>query len=614
MGVPLDGRMITSRMQSVSRVGRSVFSQRGWWALRWLAGCCLFLLAADLMATSAWAQTKWPDYPLPNDHSFTRGPGLYFSVWKLIALLVLYLLWVKTTDWVSRDTQQYGFEYAVWTSVAFIPFFVFFFVAALSIPMFALGFGLTLVAYLASIFSYIVMRNRILEPHQRVMTPAHLRFMLSEALGKVGIKMSAERKASHEKGAPVEFRASGDDASQAQANMISARQSIGYVPTKELVANAVDHRAEKIMLDVNADGISSRFQVDGVWHDSDEFDREAGDAILEVLKKLGNTNPEERRKRQEGGFRATYKEHKLKGVLVSQGTKTGERALISFAAEKAVFKELEQLGMRPKMVEQFKALMLSQNGIVIFSSLPGGGLTTTVSVSMGSTDRLLRDFVITVDRQEDYQEIENVDPEYYDSKQGQGPETLLEKLSRKQPDVMIIPMLNSLEVAEAICELGKEEHLIFTAVRAKEAVEALLRVLLLKVPAKSFAPVVKGVLNQRLVRKLCDECKESYEPEPALLKKLGIPAGRVTELFRHPENPDEVCKQCHGIGYFGRTSIFELLIVNDKLREALIKQPKLDVLRQVARASKHRTLQQEGLALVIQGVTSLPELQRVLKQ
>ena len=583
-------------------------------ALRWFVWCGLLLWFADLFAGSLWAQAKWPDYPLPSDHSFTRGPGLYFSIWKVLAILALYLLWVRTTDWVSRDTQQYGFDYAIWTAVAFIPFYVFLFLGALTLPMFAVGFGLTVVAYLGSILSYVIMRNRILEPHQRVLTPAHIRFLLSEVLGKVGIKISAERKAAHEKGAPVEFRASGDDASQAQANIIAARQSVGYVPAKELVANAIDHRAEKIMLDVTADGVTSRFQVDGVWHESDDFDREAGDAMLEVLKKMSNADPAERRKRQQGGFRAAYKDAKLKGVLVSQGTKTGERVLVSFAAEKAIFKTLTELGMREKMIEQFKALMLSQNGVFLFSSLPGGGLTTTVSVSMSSTDRLLRDFVITIDRQEDYQEIENVDPEYYDSSKGEGPESLLEKLSRKQPDVMIIPMLNSLEVAEAICELGKEEHLIFTAVRAKEAVEALLRVLLLKVPAKKFAPVVRGVLNQRLVRKLCDECKEAYEPEPALLKKLGIPAGRVEELYRHPENPDEVCKQCHGIGYYGRTSIFELLTVNDKIREALIKQPKLDVLRQVARASKHRTLQQEGLALVIQGITSLPELTRVLKQ
>jgi type II secretory ATPase GspE/PulE/Tfp pilus assembly ATPase PilB-like protein len=122
------------------------------------------------------------------------------------------------------------------------------------------------------------------------------------------------------------------------------------------------------------------------------------------------------------------------------------------------------------------------------------------------------------------------------------------------------------------------------------------------------------VLNQRLVRKLCESCKEPYAPPPALLQKLGIPAGRVEEFFRHPEEPEEVCQECHGIGYVGRTAIYELLAMNKQLRQALIDQPKLETLRNVARQSGHRTLQEEGIAAVVRGITSLPELMRVLKQ
>jgi type II secretory ATPase GspE/PulE/Tfp pilus assembly ATPase PilB-like protein len=161
-------------------------------------------------------------------------------------------------------------------------------------------------------------------------------------------------------------------------------------------------------------------------------------------------------------------------------------------------------------------------------------------------------------------------------------------------------------------------------------------VLLLKASSRDFAKAIRTVLNVRLIRTLNDTCKQPYEPPPQLLAKLGIPQGRVKVLYREwtppPPDPEEDKKRkkkqlppgactlcelegphCHGIGYRGRTGIFELLDVNDQLREALVKQPKLEVLRSIAKKSGHRNLQEEGILLVAQGVTSLNELQRVLK-
>jgi type II secretory ATPase GspE/PulE/Tfp pilus assembly ATPase PilB-like protein len=278
------------------------------------------------------------------------------------------------------------------------------------------------------------------------------------------------------------------------------------------------------------------------------------------------------------------------------------------------FKSLEELGMREKMIEQYKDLMLHDNGVLILSSMPGGGLSSTLNVSLRSTDRLLRDFVSLESVKDRLEEVENVDPTTYDIAAGEIPAKMLPTLLRKQPDVLIVPDLPDAETVSILCAAAIEDNLIFTTIRAKEAVEALMRILLLKVPAKEFAPVAIGVLNQRLVRKLCEDCKEPYTPSPALLKKLGIPPGRVDEFFRHPEEPEEVCQECHGIGYVGRTAIFELLTVNDAMRAALINQPKLEVLRNVARQAGHRTLQEEGIATVVRGITSLPELMRVLKQ
>jgi type II secretory ATPase GspE/PulE/Tfp pilus assembly ATPase PilB-like protein len=127
---------------------------------------------------------------------------------------------------------------------------------------------------------------------------------------------------------------------------------------------------------------------------------------------------------------------------------------------------------------------------------------------------------------------------------------------------------------------------------------------------------VTAVINTRLIRKLCDACKVAYTPAADMLQKLGIPAGKVETFYRtpKPEEIDKPCQECGGIGYKGRTALFELLVVNDQVREVLLKQPKLELLRKAARSAGMRTLQEEGILLVAKGVTSVQDLGRVLKQ
>ena len=558
---------------------------------------------------------RWVSFPWPNGQQINRGPGGYLAWWKLLLLYLMFLLWTKTTDWVSRDCREHNLAYATWIPVVFVPFAVALFAAGMSLPLFAAGAAITFLAWLVPLIVFVIQRNQQMELHQRVMTKDHLRFLGAEYLRGVGINVGGETKAAHEKGAQVNFKPKGGKSDEKnQANFINARQSAGYLPTKEIVHSAVEHRADKIMMDFAPDSLAVKFQVDGVWHDGDDQHDETSEDILEVVKLLSGIEPEQRGKRQSGQFEATVKGEKFNCQMVAQGTKTGERALINMSGAKTGFASLEELGMREKMIEQYKDMMLSDNGILILSAMPSGGLSTALNVSLRSTDRLLRDFISLEEAKSRLEEVENVDPEIYDAAAGEKPTDKLPTLIRKQPDVMIVPDLPDAETAKMICDAAAEDQLVFTTIRAKEGVEALLRVLLLKVPAETFAPVVIGVLNQRLVRVLCPTCKESYEPSPALLKKLGIPAGRVEELFRHPEDPDEVCGDCQGIGYKGRTAIFELVTVDDRMREALRKQPKLDVLRKASRLAGNRTLQEEGIAAVVRGITSLPELMRVLKQ
>jgi general secretion pathway protein E len=160
-----------------------------------------------------------------------------------------------------------------------------------------------------------------------------------------------------------------------------------------------------------------------------------------------------------------------------------------------------------------------------------------------------------------------------------------------------------------------DDKLVITSIPARDAPEALLRLLQMKLPQQQFASVVTAVLYQRLIRKLCPDCKVGFKPSTEMLKKLGIPAGKVEQFFRPPtaEEVEKPCQTCQQLGYLGRTGIFELLVVTDAMREILAKQPSLELIKKAARADSQRSLQEEGILLVAKGVTSLPELQRVLK-
>lgn len=557
---------------------------------------------------------KWNDA-----HSVWRARSPFFFWLKLALLFVLFLIWVKSADWVNRDTQIINMGYGTWNPIIFFPFIAAFLLLTFLIGYFWVALGIAFVVYLASYIPYVVKRNAAVQLHEKVFTPDWFRYEVAHLANKVGIKMEAERKAEYEKGAPVDLMAiAATDERDNQANLITARQSPGYLFVKDLIADMADRRSDRAMLDYTQNAVMVRQHIDGVWHNSDSRDRESADVMLAVMKTLANLNAAERRKKQEGKFGAKYKDHSYICPIVSQGVPTGERVMLQLlGGYQRAFKHYEDLGMRAKQAEQWAALLARDKGLVVIAAAPENGLTTLTDVSLMETDRLLRDFVAIEELNHREREIENIEVTTYDASKGETAATIIPGLVRKYPNVYVIRDFSDPEAAKLLLnEVRDDDRLVITTVKAKDASEALLRMLQQKVPHKEFANLVTAVICGRLIRRLCDACKVAYAPTPDLLKKLGIPAGKVEAFYRSPkpEEVDKPCKECGGLGLKGRVGLYELLVVDDKVREVLLKQPKLDLLRKAARAAGMRTFQEEGILLVAKGVTSLAELQRVLKE
>jgi len=632
------------------------------------------------------------------------GPGYYLNWIKLAACWLIFLFWVATTDWVSRDAIEKKMDYLRWNPAVF-GVFVAALVVSWFIPLFWVSLALLVIAHVGPLTAYIIVRNKQVEEHERVMTPAHLRAWFSDQIGKMGVKMEAEKADPFVSG-PVTLQATGGATERDNTGWLyAARQGPGLLTAQTLMTDALSRRADAVMLDYTQQGVGVRFLIDGLWQNGEPMDREAADPLIEALKLLCGLKPADRQGRQEGTLTAQYsifrasvfrqvekakeayrvkitpqvakelaapemnvnpadvqqrvklavdqrvREHfvtpigvwtpvektdlsKLKYVgrinpesalekmncgvtLTTQGTATGERALLQLEIKGTRFLTLDEIGMRPKMQEQLKELMRRERGFLVFSALPGTGLRTTMNVVLRSADRFSSEYAAVEEEKNRYEEVENVPVTTYSAAAGQSPVSILRDFFHKEPHKVVIRDLVNAETLQTCLAEIANDRLFISTIRAKDCEEAIYRVLALGIPAADFAQGLTAVFNQRLVRKLCENCKEAYTPPPQVLGQLGIPPGKVQVFYRPPQQPQhggDVCPECSGVGYSGRTAVFELLVMDDSLRGLLAAGAEPDAVRQAARKAGNRTLQEEGIVLVAKGVTSLPELVRVMKQ
>jgi len=572
----------------------------------WIVACLTFAWTA-----TAFAQAEIPTITLQPGW---RGAGMNLSLVKLGLALGLYLLWVYTTDWASRDCEKNRFQYSLWNPLNTFIFAAFLLLFFLLPWPFLAAFPVALLAWAVPFGAYVVMRNGKLEYQERVLTPPHLRYVFAKTVNMVGIPMQAEMIDPHEKGKAVKLLARGGATDRDDnVNLLTARQSPGFALVSDVVADLIEARGDAVLFDVTAELVNVKFQVDGVWQDAEPQARETGDLMIAVLKQLSNLKPDERVKPQRGLFAAEHKGTKFNVRFQSQGTQGGERVIAQLDPVGFRFKTLDELGMRTKMQEQLKETLAKQAGFVIVSAPPAGGLTATLDTVLRTVDRYLRNFVTIDEEKTRERDVENVHPTTYSAANKETPDTILPKLLRTYPDVLVIRELVNAETLAILSEQPKENRMVISTTRAKEASEAVLRVMTMKPPGKEFAEAVTAALCQRLVRKLCETCKEAYAPPPELLKQMGVQPGRLEAVYRPPQTPEQICPDCNGVGYVGRTAIFELLLVDDSVRKALLQTPKIEHVRLAARKAGMRTMQEEGLVLVAKGVTSVQELVRVLK-
>jgi type II secretory ATPase GspE/PulE/Tfp pilus assembly ATPase PilB-like protein len=576
---------------------------------------------AILFSVAICAFLLHPDHVLAAGGTFPRGPGFYFSIPKLVTLFLAYILWVRVCWWIHYDATDLHLPSTLWNPLVFGAGVLGLLIVWL-LPWYWISLPALLILYLTPSLVYVSVRNERVPELERVLTPRHLAEMAERYLK---LRLGKGDKREEDKGPPIEFIGKGFNQEDEDPSRVArAAASKGYKAAKEMVYEALQGRATDIHLEPTKEEMTVRFRVDGILQASDPFGRAMGDAVINIFKVLADLDITEKRKPQDGSLSANVDGRTIDFRVATAGSVVGEKMVMRILDTSQHIIDLTKLGMRDKLREQIQGIARQPHGMLIVCGPTGAGKSTTLYACLQEIDRYQKN-VITVENPVEYR-IENVTQIEINPKAGKTFAGELRSILRQDPDVIYIGEIRDQETAEIGCQAAQTGHMVFTTLHANDTVTALGRLIDLGVQPFMVADSISAILGQRLVRLLCPKCKVRYKPNPDLLRKANLPADKIKFFYRPPENPKEArvergpngvlreCSHCGGTGYHGRTGIFELLVVTDRIRDMIrVDNPNLNAIRQEAIKTGMKYLQEDGLRVVIEGKTSIQELLRVSK-
>lgn len=388
----------------------------------------------------------------------------------------------------------------------------------------------------------------------------------------------------------------------------------GLVRAKELVSEALAMRAELIRLEPKGQAAVATFYVDGIPNPGDRMPAQAGLAVTQMLKLLAGLNIKERGKLQSGGIKAQYNELPWEVRVDSSPLKEGgERLIVRMRNTKIPFESPNELGYSDKIKEKIKELAAGKQGLILAAGPPLSGVSTLALAIVRGIDAYMTTIFVTFDSGRDISHVS-----YFKGEEGDDIRKTVVRAKRAEAEVLYMEPIRTAEFAKIVLE-DCEDVTMIAEFAAKDAADAIARLCQLTGDPKLVAERIKGVFSQKLVRLLCDKCRQAFRPNPKLLEKVGLPP-ETKVLYRKYEPPPEDseeepehCEKCNGTGFYGRTAMIELIENSEAIKGLILAGADPGGLRSAARKEKFPSLQQDGLRLVAQGKTSLEELQRVFK-
>lgn len=561
----------------------------------------------------------WPPTPVP----FFRGNvdpnaqsaaiptvGFYFSLFRVVFFIALLSFWVWSSSWVNEDSTSLKVRSDFWNT-AMLGAGATGLLLAVCSPSFFLAFVLIGASTGTPLGFYVRERNAKVPEKAKVLTPEHIRRVGIRTLAKFGINLGAEGEVSSGSGPDIQFVGRTETGRIDTSRTKQVENSRGFMAAKELVYDALIRRATDIHLEPREDFMNVRMRIDGVMYPVEPFDRALGDAVLNIFKVLGAMDITEKRRSLDGSFRALTEGREIDFRVATQGIRGGEKMSLRILDQSGSAGSMAELGFRKALEEKLLRIVHQPHGLLVVCGPTGAGKSTTLYAALRSIDAYQHN-IITIEDPVEYQ-MENITQIEVNTKSGQTFGSSLRSILRQDPDVIMVGEIRDDETAQIACQAANTGHNVFSTVHANDSITALFRMLDLGIEPFLFASSISGILAQRLARRLCPKCKVPYRPKAEFLKQANLPVDRIEKFYRPPKDPEEECTACGGLGYRGRVGVFEFLEINDRLRDMIREKAPLSQLKAEARKNGMLYMQEEGLRLVVKGLTSIEELMRVVK-
>lgn len=387
----------------------------------------------------------------------------------------------------------------------------------------------------------------------------------------------------------------------------------GLLRAKELVSNALSRRAEMIRLEPKANAAVATFFVDGIPYPAERMPANLGLAVTQILKLLAGLDIKVRSKPQAGGINAQYSEIPYQLRIDTQILPTGGERLVVRAQNKKIRLETpDDLGFSDTLKAKIREMTNQKKGIVLAAGPPMSGVTTTSFAILRGIDG----YIYTIYSLADMTGREVMHIKQFEGNEGDTLKQTIGRAERAEGDVLYIDPIRDAEYAKLI--FSEAESMCFvTEMTARDASDAVAKLIQLVGDPKVVADRLHGVLSQKLVRLVCTKCRQAYRPHPKLLAKVGLPPEtkvlyRATEVGDDDDDED-ICETCGGVGYFGRTAMIEFLEMTPGMKEVVAGGADAAAIKLQSRKEKMQSFQSDGVRLVAAGKTSLEELQRVFR-
>jgi type II secretory ATPase GspE/PulE/Tfp pilus assembly ATPase PilB-like protein len=523
--------------------------------------------------------------------------GQYVSAFKAIPVVLMLLLWGRLATWVDKDAKRnrlnrHAFNTGMMAGglLGFLAFFM--------LPAFLVALIVMILCVAGATAAYLIARHQKvgLADLQKEVTVAEGELLLFDSAGKA---------------VPPPEEESPD---------LPAYQMV-----QTLLAAPMRRGAEVFELTPSDKAFVTAYTVDGVVYGGSPVEKGAAVHVITYLKRLGGLDISDRRKPQVGKLRVSVDGQKHELQINTAGSAIGEQLRLTSDPKRRHERRLEDLGLFDDQLTAIKENIQSMQGIVLASAPKGHGLTSLLYALLRGHDAFLS-HIVTVERAPE-NDLEGITQNRLSANAPPAEEAKgVNWVVSQQPDVVMVSSIEDPRSAQDLIKYTDEGKRAYVGLRAGSTFDTIMAWRKLVADDKAAIKNLSMVISGRLVRRLCENCKVAYVPDPATLRKLNMDPNRVSKLYQARTEPLQdskgnpmVCPMCHDLRFNGRIGIYEVFMIDPEVKQILLGTSASDAgvlaarLKAAFRKQKMRYLQESALLLVEDGLTSVQEVLRVLK-